>query len=66
MGRDEITVKEQTTYLGVLFEGHLNWEPHISKKVLAAKKHLMTPRGIVRLARLGDHRRTSCAGYTPA
>jgi hypothetical protein len=47
MGRYEIAVKEQTTYLGVLFDRHLNWEPHISKKVLAAKKHLMTIRGIV-------------------
>jgi ribonuclease HI/retron-type reverse transcriptase len=47
LGPDNIQVKEQVTYLGVLFDRLLNWEPHISRKVLAAKKHLMMLRGIV-------------------
>jgi hypothetical protein len=47
LGPDNIQVKEQVTYLGVLVDRLLNWEPHISSKVLAAKKHLIMLRGIV-------------------
>jgi hypothetical protein len=47
LGPDNIQVKEQVIHLGVLFDRLLNWEPHISRKVLAAKKHLMMHRGIV-------------------
>jgi ribonuclease HI len=47
LGPEDIAVKEQVTYLGVLFDRHLSWEPHISQKVTAAKRHLMLLRGIV-------------------
>jgi ribonuclease HI/retron-type reverse transcriptase len=46
LGTDVVKVANQATYLGVLFDYRLSWEPHIAKKVLAAKRHLMLLRGI--------------------
>lgn len=46
LGGADIKEANEATYLGVLFDYRLSWEPHISKKVLAAKRHLMLLRQV--------------------
>jgi hypothetical protein len=37
----------EVTYLGVRFDSHLSWLPHIQQKITKAKRFLMLLRGIV-------------------
>ena len=47
LGDHQIQEANQVVYLGVLFDCNLRWAPHIAKKVLAAKRHLMLLRQVV-------------------
>ena len=47
LGNAIVEVKDEVTYLGVLFDYRLSWTPHILRKVQAAKKHLMLLRQVV-------------------
>jgi hypothetical protein len=64
LGEDEIEVKDETVYLGVTIHHSLSWDMYISKKVIAAKKHLMLLRQAVGAATGAPHL-ISCGGCAP-
>jgi hypothetical protein len=46
LGDKAIVEKDEVMYLRVLLHCNLDWAPHITRKVTAAKKHLMMLKGI--------------------